>query len=253
MYDAQKGILNSVKLSTQKADETRLKDPWAPVNPSCFVCTHHDKNHRLLFKTWIFSFFSSSTGLFQSVHKIIGCLLNEQRDIIVYSAIQQMATDFPAISYLTPALRPQISSQVYHHHRDTGKMSSTIFVSTTSLWKKGEELLISHLGNWGVKRARLGWLWSSNLSYSKENEKWCQVTTTGWAVLKWFSCFQTTPAMPKQDSATDLGWGQPWMNKVPPTRSQRPSKCSWTPLQEKRLLSNAPNQAARCSEDGIKE
>lgn len=73
------------------------------------------------------------------MHRITGCLLKEQRDIPVYSAIQQMATDFAAISYLTPALRLQISSWVYHHHKDTGKKGSIVFVSTASLQKKRDK------------------------------------------------------------------------------------------------------------------
>lgn len=139
-YDAQKGILNLwVKLSTQKADGARLKDPWAPANPSCFVCAHSTIKILSYYSNPGFLSLFSWTGPSQSEHKIIACLLNKQRDIPVYSAIQQMATGFPAISCLTPALRLQISSWVYHHHMDTGKTSPIIFVSTTYLWKKREK------------------------------------------------------------------------------------------------------------------
>lgn len=151
----------SVKLSTQKADGARQKDPCATVNPSSFMCAHTTITVLSYYSkagVFFFFFFFSWAGPSHSVHKIIGCSLNEQRDIPVYSAIHQMATDFPAMSYLTPALGLQISSWVYHHCMDTGKITSKIFISTTSLWKKERRtILISHLGNWGVKTVSLGW------------------------------------------------------------------------------------------------
>ena len=143
MYDAQKAILNSVKLSTQEADRSRLKDPCATLSPSSFTCAH----------TMITDFsycskpsrFFSCTGPSHSVHRIISCLFNVQNYISVYSAIHHLAIDFPAVSYLTPALRDRANffmglsppyvycenyfNNIYKHHLPMKKGTRIIFIS----------------------------------------------------------------------------------------------------------------------------
>lgn len=186
------------------------------------------------------------------MHKITGCLLKEQRDIPVYSAIQQMATDFPAISYLTPALRLQISLWVYHHQMDTGKMSSIIVVSTTSLQRKGE-LLISHLGNWGVKRARLGSLWTSNLSYKQR--KW-EMVPGDHNRLSCPEMVQLLPNHPSHAHSKTLpqiwaGGNHEWVKCFQP--GARDLQNAADPTRGEEAAEQCQQSSSQISENGIKE
>lgn len=133
MYDAQKAILNSMKLSTQKADGARLKDTCAALSPSSFMCAHtmitvfsYCSKPRVTFLVQVYPIQCTRSLAVCSVSKTI---------FFIYSAIHHMAIDFPAASYSTPALRErtQISSRAYHHYMYTVKMTSIIFISTISL------------------------------------------------------------------------------------------------------------------------
>lgn len=149
------------------ADGARLKDPCATLSPSSFTCAHT--------MITVFSYCSKPSGFFScagpshSVNRNIICLFNGQNYISDYSAIYHLAIDFPAVFYLTPALRDRANfftglsppyvycenyfNNIYKHHQPMKKGTRIMF--------------ISHLGNWSVKRVRPRWWWSPNLSYSK--------------------------------------------------------------------------------------
>lgn len=150
VWCTKKVILNSMKLSTQKADGARLKDTCATLGPSSFMCAHtmitilsYCSKPRVIFLVQIHPIQCTRSWAVCSMSKMI---------FSIYSAIHHMAIDFPPVTYSTPALREsvQISSRVYvYHYMHTVKRTSIIFISTISLWKKEQELSSFH--TWGIE------------------------------------------------------------------------------------------------------